>query len=208
MERASRSFVKQVPGGHFLCDVNARNPLLPKIRAKVAFTFFHVLRDVNARNPLAALRLFFRMLQKRATSTHETNFFSISWFAVFSLVCLVPPVLVIGPRVAHITVILAPFWPQVGAAGCHFLCDVNAFLALSPGICFQFALVVVACPCVVEVHFYATSTHYHRIRVRIRDRKGGSEGPSWGLVGAIPGLSWHKCRYTYKYRYQHEHKYK
>ena len=187
MERASRSFVKQVPGGHFLCDVNARNPLLPKIRAKLAFTCFHVLRDVNARNPLAALRLFFRMLQKRATSTHETNFFSISWFAVFSLVCLVPPVLVIGPRVAHITVILATFWPQVGAAGCHFLCDVNAFLALSPELGFQVCLLVVFRPLVAEVHFCATSSLYHRIRVRIRAASGRSEGPFRGLVGVIPG---------------------
>ena len=56
--------------------------------------------------------------------------------------------------------------------------------------------------------FCATSTHYHRIRVRIRDRKGGSEGPSWGLVGAIPGRSWHKYRYKYKYRYKHKYKYK
>ena len=93
-----------------------------------------------------------------------------------SSVCLLPPVLVIGPRVAHLTVILAPFWPHIGAEGCNFLCDVNAFLALRSEIGVQVCLVVVSCLLVAAVHFCATSTHYHRIRVQIRDASGRSEG--------------------------------
>ena len=126
----------------------------------------------------------FSHLQKRATSTHETHFFRSCRFAVFSPAFASRPVPVIRPRAARITVMLAPCWPQVGAVGCHFFCDVNAFSALPLKIVFQTLLEAVSCPLFAEGHFCATSTRITQIRVEIRDGNGRYERPFWGPVGA------------------------
>ena len=46
IERASRSFVKQVPAPSFLCDVIGRKPLPPKIRINDVVTYVAFLCDV------------------------------------------------------------------------------------------------------------------------------------------------------------------
>ena len=54
MERASRSFVRQVSGHHFFVDVNTRNPLSAKIKIKSFIFKSHFLCDVNLLTPLLA----------------------------------------------------------------------------------------------------------------------------------------------------------
>ena len=188
MKRASRSVVRQVSGGRFLCDVNARNPLLAKIRGnkkhskvifcatsthETNFLFFRRFstcsktRDVNARNPL---------------------------FLKFSLCCLLfcfcspagarhrPPGHAISPSFSPLR---APSWgsrvPLFVRRQRGFGTSSRNRLASSSGHCF--VLFCCRSPFLHDVNALSPNSRPNSRRKRESQRP--IWGPCWGHFGAI-----------------------
>ena len=144
MERASRSFVKQVSGCSFLCDVNARNPLFPKIRK-----------------------------------------------FVLSSVCLLPPVLVIGPRVAHITAISPSFWPlsgrKLGQPGAIFCATSTRFWHFLRNLAFKFAFLWSFAPWLPRSIFVRSHRYITEFAYGFELRAGALRGHFGALLGLFRG---------------------